>query len=116
MPVRAASFATVDIHRRRRPTHITDNVYQREVRDGHTCCGWLILPIVRLVDDNAVLGDAGECNVAVCDIRYSSHLTRLGLDSDAVLRVEDGRVCEVDIRHIICLPSAHRPDAETMTA
>lgn len=90
--------------------------------------------LVVLLDDDAVLGDAGEgayrMSVSVClecedgeclhvAVGNVGNLARSvvdGLDADAVLRVGDGRGGDGDVLHGVVGPATDTADGETMTA
>ncbi len=59
------------------------DVDELEPGDGHTARGSLSLVAVRLVDDDAVLGDPLELDVPVRDVLDRTGLAVLGLDAHA---------------------------------
>lgn len=53
--------------------------------------------LVVLLDDNAVLANVLESDVLVCDAAYRASGTGNGLDSDAIVRVDDGGGKDLDV-------------------
>lgn len=60
--------------------------------------------------------DVADGDVAVHNVVDVAGGVGVGLDAEAVLRVEDDRVGEGDVGHIVVALSAHRSDAQTVAA
>lgn len=85
-----------------------------KVSDGDAG-GRVSLVIVVLLNDNAVVGDARELDVAESNAGNGASLARLGLDADAVLRVRNGRVGDSYILHGVVITATDRSDGKTVT-
>ncbi len=114
------------------------DVGELEPRDGYAARGSRSLVAVRLVDDDAVLGDPLKLDVPVRDVLDRAGLAVLGLDAHAskpcqylcpptvgrtpgviwhtILRIDDGGVLEEDILDGIVTPTADRANGEPVTA
>jgi hypothetical protein len=92
------------------------DLVQLEVRDrdasGRLAGGRAVLVV--LLDDDAVLGDAGERDAGVGDVGDGARRAVHGLDPYAVLRVDHLRVCERHVLDRVVVAAAHGADGEAV--
>lgn len=98
VPARASARSTQNIHISRAARNGTLDVVQSEAGNGDTVGGGTSRAaiLVILLNDDAVLGDAGKSDVLVGDALDAAGLAVDGLDANAVLRVADAAVFDVD--------------------
>jgi hypothetical protein len=77
--------------------------------------GWTTILVV-LLDNDAVLPNAGESVAAVGDARDGASGTRDSLDADTVVTVDDLVVKEVDVADSVVGTAADGTDRKTVTA
>jgi hypothetical protein len=87
---------------------------KRKTTDSNAVGG--LVAVVRLVDVDAVVGDAGESNVLVRHVLDCTGVSRLGLDADSVLRADDGRRLKRHARDRVVVPAADGADAQAVAA
>ncbi len=94
------------------------NIAQSQPRNRHTTsrcpCGRAILVI--LLDDNAVTGNSGECDILVRDAGDLTCFLIHGLDAHAVGGGGDSRTGDQDVLDGIVGPAANGADGEAMPA
>jgi hypothetical protein len=92
------------------------NLVELEVLDGDAVRGLAggRAVLVVLLDVNAVLGDVGELDVRVGDVRDRAGRAIDSLDAHAVLGVEHLRVDEGDVLHDVIAAAANGADGEAM--
>jgi hypothetical protein len=69
-----------------------------------------------LLDDDAVLSDAGESVTSVCNAWDGTSGSRDGFDADTVIAVDDLVVGEVDVADSIIGAAANRTDREAVSS
>lgn len=118
LPPGARSLSTEQIHRRRTAANGALNAVQRQRRDRNTRSGSAggASVLVILLDDNAVLGDVGQRDVAVGDVVYLSGSAVDGLNADAVLGVGDGGLLDDDAVDGVVGAAADGADGEAVAA
>ena len=128
-----ASLATADVNTRPGPIGAgsaqdvdtlgivfdrASDAVQGDLRDRDTIRGgasWAAVLVV-LLDLDAVLGDAGQGDVAVGDAGDLARLAGDGLDADAVGGVFDGGGLDVDVGDGVVVAAADGADGEAVAA
>ena len=117
-PVRAATRSTKKIDISSLTVHSTSHALQLDIRNSDTVRGLTrrLAILVILLDNDAVIGDAGHNNVRVRDLRHGTSGTRDGLNSDGVLGIAHGGVLDSDVLDNVVGAAADRTDGETVAA
>lgn len=117
-PVRAATRSAKKIDISSLTIHSTSNALQLHVLNSDTVRGLSrrLTILVILLDNDAIIGDAGHDNVGVCDLRDGTCSTRDGLNSDGVLGVAHGGVFDGDVLDDVVGAVADRADGEAVAA
>ena len=115
-PARAAAAPTLHVDLRRRGRDRTRNVLQHEPFDRHPVRRRPLGAVVGLVDEDAVVRDAGERDALVGDARDAPRGVRDGLDPDAVLGGFDRGVFEEDGFDRVVGAATYGADREAVTA
>lgn len=117
-PVRAATRSAKKIDISGLTIHSTSNALQFYIRNSDTVRGLTrrLTILVILLDNDAVIGDAGHDNVGVGDLRHGASGTGDSLDPNGVLGIAHGGVLNRDILDDVVGAVADRADGETVAA
>lgn len=109
-----ARTTTINVDIRSITANSTRDPTQRQIRDRHTrrSAG----PIVRLRDNDAVVGPARDGDVLVRDALDRARVARDGLDAHGLLAVDDLAALKRHVRDRVVVAAAHGADGQPMAA
>lgn len=115
-PIAAGSIGAEDVDLSSIILNRTSNTIDGKTGDGDTVGGLASrrTVLVVLLNDDTVLGDAGEGDVRVSDVGDGAGGIVDGLDAHAVLGVLDGGARDGDVLDIVVATAANRANGETM--
>lgn len=117
-PVRAATITAENIDPSCIALNGTSNVFHSQVSDWHTgrrvASGATVLVV--LLEDDAIVGDAGENDVGKAHTRDRAGRAGDGLDANTVCRVRHRRVRDSHVLDGVVVAAAHGADRQTVTA
>ena len=117
LPAGAGALSAEDVGLDTLGGHGTSDAGDGEVGDGNTgggrACRRAVLIV--LLDDDAVLGDVGEGDVLVGDVRDGTSSARDGLDADTVVGVANLRVLNDNALDGIVRAATDRADGQAVT-
>ena len=117
-PLGARPLAAEDVHLCRALGHRASDTADCQVRDGNTSrrsTGRATVLVV-LLDDNTILGDVGQGDTLVLDIRNRARRVVHRLDAHAIVRVGDGAVENAHRLDRVVGPAADGADREAVAA
>lgn len=117
-PVLAATLAAENVDGNSAALDRAGNLLDSEASNGDTGGGLAgrATVLIILLDDDTVLGDVGQLDVGESDAGDSTGGLVDGLDTDTVVRVENGGVGDGDVLHDVVVAQANGTDGDTVAA
>lgn len=117
-PVRAAAVTAKDVDLNSVRVNRASDVLEGNIGDSNTVGGGTgrVTVLVVLLDDDTVVGDAGELDVGVGDVLDGTSSVVDSLDANTVLGVRDSRVDEGDVLDGVVVAATDGADGQTVTA
>lgn len=117
-PILAASIAAEDIDRSSVVRHGARHAIDGEIGDRDPvrrfACRAPVLVV--LFDDDSIIGDVGQLDVGVRDLRDGAGGTVDGFNANAILGVGDAGVLDSYVLDGVIVAAAYRADGETVAA